>query len=316
MRTRLFITAFLALAFAPLARADGLPLSDVGAPATVGEAGNRYVAVATHRGTVVAHLGGVVYSSRLLPGNFTVPVVALDHTSAGLSQDRSTLVLITPRRSFPRLATTFAVLNAKNLRVRSKIVLRGDYSFDALSPDGSRMYLVHYESPTNPTLYEVRAYDLQAGHMLVEPVVDPTEVDEQMRGLPITRVTSADGRFAYTLYDGGGKTPFVHALDTVKGEARCIDLDMLAGNQNLYDLRLTLGGGGTQLAVMKGTQRVTAIDTRTYLPLARVAAPHGSSRAWLPIVALAALGTLALGAALLALRRYRERSLRTSPGPM
>ena len=317
MRTRLVISAFLVLAFVPLARADGLPLSDVGAPATVGEPGNRYVAVATPRGTVVEHLGSVVYSSRLLDGRFTVPVVALDRTSAGLSLDRSTLVLITPRRSFPRVRTTFMVLDAHNLRPRSKIVLRGDYSFDALSPDGSRMYLIHYESPRNPTLYEVRAYDLRTGRMLPQPVVDPTEADEQMRGYPITRVTSADGRFAYTLYDGAGKTPFVHALDTEQGKARCIDLDMLAGNRNLYALRFALEDGGSTLAVMDGARRLVAVDTRTYEPVAAVAPRHAASRSWPRIAGLSVLALLGVAAAFYGARRLvRDRSARgVRPGP-
>ena len=54
---------------------------------------------------------------------------------------------------------------------------------------------------------------------LPTPIVDKSEPDERMAGLPITRQTTADGRWAYTLYDGAGKEPFVHALDTVNGEA-------------------------------------------------------------------------------------------------
>ena len=46
-----------------------------------------------------------------------------------------------------------------------------------------------------------------------------------MRGQPLTRATSPDGRWAYTLYDGAGKEPFIHALDTSTRSARCIDLD-------------------------------------------------------------------------------------------
>ena len=60
----------------------------------------------------------------------------------------------------------------------------------------------------------MRAYDLVRGRLLHAPVVDPRETDEKMRGNPISRALSPDGRWAYTLYDGGGGTPFVHALDT------------------------------------------------------------------------------------------------------
>ena len=73
-----------------------------------------------------------------------------------------------------------------------------------------------------------------------------------MRGRPDLRATSPDGRWAYTLYDGNGKTPFVHALDTGRASARCIDLDALAGEKYLWDLRLTVGGGGRRLVVRNG----------------------------------------------------------------
>jgi hypothetical protein len=51
-----------------------------------------------------------------------------------------------------------------------------------------------------------RAYDLHAGGMLRKPIVDPTEPDEAMRGYPLTRATTENGRWEYTLYDGGAHT--------------------------------------------------------------------------------------------------------------
>jgi len=304
MRIRFLTVALVALALAPLAHADGLPLSDSGAPAIVRDSGGvRYMAVPTARGTVVTRFGdNVAFSSRLLDGRFTVPVVAMDGTAAGLSADRSTLVLIAPRRGFPRARTTFAVLDAGSLRSKTTVVLPGDFSFDALSPDGTRLYLVHYQSKKDPTEYEVRAYDLARDRLLPDPIVDPTEVDEQMRGYPITRATTPDGRYAYTLYDGAGKTPFVHALDTVNGEARCIDLDMLAGREDLYQLELGLGLGGTRLAVVSGSTQVTAVDTRTYLPTASVLTASASDGSPLRIAVLVVLVLFALGGVLFAFR--------------
>ena len=102
------------------------------------------------------------------------------------------------------------------------------------------------------------------GRLLREPIVDPSEPDEAMRGYPITRETSADGRWEYTLYDGGGSHPFVHALDTVGREALCIDLDALAGRPNLYDLRLGPGDGGGALVVRDDAAIVTTIDLATH----------------------------------------------------
>jgi hypothetical protein len=61
-----------------------------------------------------------------------------------------------------------------------------------------------------------------------------------MRGNPLTRTTSPGGRWAYTLYDGAGGTPFVHALDTSRRTAHCIDLPALRGSNDLWSLRFHL----------------------------------------------------------------------------
>ena len=70
MRTQFFLAALVALAIAPLARADGLPFADAGSPAVVGEddSGGRLVALPADRGTVVARIGSSVYASRFLRG--------------------------------------------------------------------------------------------------------------------------------------------------------------------------------------------------------------------------------------------------------
>jgi hypothetical protein len=157
------------------------------------------------------------------------------------------------------------VLDAEHLRVRAFVTLRGDFSFDAISPSGSWLYLVQYLSRRDPTRYAVRAYDVQAGRLVPGPIVDPTEPDERMGGYPLARAWSPDRRWAYTLYDGGGEEPFVHALDTSGRTARCIDLGALAGRNDLSGLRLGLRGGGATLAVRdaRGVP-VTLIDTRTF----------------------------------------------------
>ena len=82
-----------------------------------------------------------------------------------------------------------------------------------------------------------------------------------MRGSPLTRATSPDGRWAYTLYDGAGGTPFVHALDTSTRTARCIDLPTLARTSALWQLRFHLDRSGRTLTLANGRRPVLAIDT-------------------------------------------------------
>ncbi|MGH2995843.1 MAG: hypothetical protein ACRDM9_05970, partial [Gaiellaceae bacterium] len=257
-------------AVAAAARADGLPVVglDVGASGVATHDGSvRYVALKTGRDTLVARVnadGGDVLGSRLLRGRFTIPAVAYDGSAVGLAVDGHTLVLIQPRLSFPRAKTSFAILDAERLRLREVITLRGDFSFDAISPSGTWLYLVEYLSSRDPTRYLVRLYDLRAGRLLPEPVIDPREVGDVMRGSPITRAASPDGRWAYTLYDGAGEHPFVHALDTARRTARCIDLHGLMGYPNLYDLRLGSGDGGGTLTVRDDSEPLAVIDTRTF----------------------------------------------------
>ena len=212
----------------------------------------------------MARSGGRVLRSRLLRGTFTIPAVAYDRSASGLSADGRVLVLIQPRLAFPRARTSFAILDARTLRLRRVLQLQGDFSFDAISPSGDRIYLINYLSSRDPTKYAVRAYDLRASRLLPNPVVDPHEADEQMRGQPISRATSPDGRWAYTLYDGNGKTPFVHALDTSRGTARCIDLDALKGEKYLWDMRLAVRSGGKRLVVRNGLVPELVVNTRTF----------------------------------------------------
>jgi hypothetical protein len=321
MRTRLLIATLFVFVLAPLARADGLPIADSGAPAVIGgeDVNGRLVALPAKGGTVIARVGESVYVSRFLDGRYTVPVVALDHTASGLSTDGSTLILINPRRTFPRERTSFVVLDAKSLRARQQIVLDGDFSFDALSPDGTRMFLIHYLSRRDPTRYEVRALDVPSATLLPTPIVDKSEPDERMAGFPITRETTADGRWAYTLYDGAGEEPFVHALDTVDGEAHCIDLAMLAGRQDLYDLRLDLGPGEGGLAVVDGAERLAVIGTSDFQPVAaRTAALDALEAASPASWRLALLGggvVVALGGVLFLRGRLRGRA-RSSDGSL
>ena len=263
------LAAVAAGLLAATARADGLPVLgvDVGPTGVATRTGNaRYVTLPVGQQTLVARVdphGGRVLGSRLVGGSFTIPAVAYDGSAGGLSADGRTLVLIEPRQSFPRAETTFRILTTPWLRALRLVRLHGDFSFDAISPDGALMYLIEYTNPADPTRYLVRAYDVRAGRLLGRPIVDPRERNDKMRGSPLTRISSPDGRYAYTLYDGAGGTPFIHALDTSGSAARCIDLEALAGNNHLSQLRLQLGGNGHTLTVLDSRATIAVIDTFT-----------------------------------------------------
>ncbi len=297
---------FLALLPASAA-ADGLPAVGIDArPLSLPGGDVAYVTESDKHSTRLierARYGGPLREQRLR-GSLSIPAVAYDGSPSGLSADARTLVLISPRVRYPRKRTTFAIVDARRLAIRRRLVLEGDFSFDAISPDGRLMYLVKY-NPRDFGEYQVRAYDLRARRLLREPVVDPSEPDEEMYGVPVTRAASPDGRWAYTLYDSP-EHPFVHALDTSGLTAVCIDLDDLP---RAWGTTLALNGPHLDVVGRSGNVRAR-IDRRTHRvvkPSAPRSEDAGSS--WLPLAApTAALLLLAAGGRRLARRRAPARA--------
>ena len=263
------VAASLAAGGAEAGAAGGGPGTDVGRigiePAG---GGDRWVTLPIQGETVLARLdrnGRGVLWHRPLRGFHAITGVSLDGTPTGLSADGGTLVLQRGSSSRPR-RSLFTVVDARRMRVTGAIRLRGNFTLDAVSPDGRLVYFIEYTSRTDVTRYNVRVYDRRRGRLRPEPIVDRYEPDEVMRGLALTRATSADGRWEYTLYSGTGKhpEPFVHALDTVRAQARCIDLHGVEAVTDPGTMRLRLDAGGRELAVLRTNEPVAVVDTRSF----------------------------------------------------
>jgi len=269
MRKPLVLLALLALTAtaATGARADGSPYAPglvFGATGVRGPSGAlRYVSLATSRSTIVAAIrvrSGKVLRSGVLRGFYGVPIVAWDNSTAGVSGDGRTLALGAygpPPGS--RGSTQFVLLRTRTLQPIKRFALPGSWAFDAISPDGSRLYLIEYLAAGLNPRYRVRSVDARTGRLDPEVIVDRREAEVLMRGQPVTRRTSADGRWAYTLYARPGTGPFVHALDTVEGEAYCIDLPLELRQVEQMALRLRLGRDG--LEVHRGPATLAVVDT-------------------------------------------------------
>jgi hypothetical protein len=310
-------------ALAPAASADGLPVpfdggDNTGVASLDGDF--RYSTVAAGADTVAVKTStatGEIQRTVLLRGDYGVPLVAYDGTPSGLSADGETLALIRPRTRFPRQTTDFVFLDTERLRVRDELTLRGDFSFDTLSPDGRRMYLIRYVDPRDPTSYEVRVYDLQRERLLEERIVDPDEPAGAMFGLPQTRAVSPDGRWAYTLYSRTDHhAPFIHVLDTETGTALCIDLDGFSHNNNAYRLGLQPSADGATLGVIDRGEPIANVDLDSFkvneagapaAPAAEAAAADDGGPPWLAIGATAVLLALASGSLVVARRRRGRR---------
>lgn len=329
---RLPLVALLALtslvATPTAAPAKGLTASVQGA--TVKGLPYRYVALApnspfgmnstrpTEKFTIVGRIdkrGGRLGRWWYLPARYSIPAAAVDDTAGGLSADGSTLVLSRFSWIYPPRTTGLAIVHTKRRPYKpppgkgrspnliDKLSFPGSFSFDAISPNGSTIYLIQHLSPVFGGAYRVRALDAKSGKLLPQPIVDPEEPEERMDGVPISRATSPDGRWAYTLYSGyrsqrshadRAHEPFIHALDTVARRAVCIDLPQLEGRQDPFLLALGTDRGGRRLTVLnrrpaqEGSHALLTVDTHSFevdkpAPVATASSGIGP---WPPIVVL------------------------------
>ena len=171
------------------------------------------------------------------------------------------------------------------------------------------MYLIQYKHGRSGNLshYIVREYDLRTNRLLPGKIAarDEDENEPTMAGYPMTRTTSANGRWVFTLYQKPSGMPFIHALDTVAGVAHCIDLPWSKANHGAYNLGLSL----------RNDDRTLAVHWRSGRPLLNVAVGSwqiseagggGFPWAWMGSAIGGALALLAAGALLLWRRRNKE----------
>jgi hypothetical protein len=203
----------------------------------------RFVALGAGGNTVIAKINtadGSLRKSRSLKGSFGIPVLVYGQTGEGISRDGSFVVLQSTGVSS---TTRLQIVRTRNLAVRDSITLKGAFAYDALSPDGAKLYLIQHSSADDLQHYVVRAYDLAAHRLLPGRIADKTQQGWVMQGFPMTRTTSVDGRWVFTLYQNPGGYPFVHALDTVRAVAHCVGLPWKATDQSsLSQIAMSLHG--------------------------------------------------------------------------
>lgn len=266
----------------------------------------RFVAVPAAGGTRVTELrraGGAMLRVRRIAGRYGIPLVAYDGTTEQVPAT-SPVVAVAERTAaaLPR-HTGFVLLSTRDLHVVRRIRLAGAFAFDALSPDGTTMYLTRHASRAHLTRYTVRAYDIRTGRLLPGVIADSADHEWRMDGIPATRLQTPDGAWAYTLYQGGEDGAFIHALDTRTGTAHCIDIPHMAG-RDVMSMRLEGADAGRRLLVVSGAKAVAAVDTRTFAlmpprahqvrPAAGPSASGSSTDAWAIGVVLALLAAAGL----------------------
>jgi hypothetical protein len=275
MKRRLLLVVVFAVAAAGTAAVaasgDGGPSPGVaqGWDGVVAPDGSvRYVALPAKRSTAVAAVrvrGGRVVRFGSVRGSWGVPFVTWNGTTGGLSADGRALVLAQAARPGFGSASRFLLLDTRRLRPSATVTLRGAFSFDALSADARTLYLIEHVSAQDSSRYRVRAYDLAQGRLIRQAIVDKREGTSVMRGVPVARSSTSDGRWVYTLY-ASGHHPFVHALDTVGRRAVCIDLPWRGKQNVLWQTHLTLSRDDRRLVLRRRADGSTmmTIDTTTF----------------------------------------------------
>jgi hypothetical protein len=161
-----------------------------------------------------------IVTRSLLPSGRTAArtVLAGRYVLQGVSASAGRIVLA--RVGGPRGSTTLLVLDGRRWSVRHRQTLRGAYQVETFSPDGGRLFLVHWRANG----YDLQTLDLATRRLRPTPL-SADEDGEKMAGTAWAAVASRDGRWLLTLYlKPGAGSGFVHALDLRTGVGHCVDL--------------------------------------------------------------------------------------------
>jgi hypothetical protein len=235
----------------------------------------RYVTVPAAGWTTVEAIqrdGGKVFGMLNIKGTWGIPLVAYDGTTGGLLPDDRTLLLADANaRSYLRSQSRFTFVDVKKMQRLQTFTLRGDFSFDALSPDGHYLYLIEHTTAKDLTQYRVRAYDLKQQRLLRKIVADRRSWGTTMSGTAITRL-STNG-WAYTLYGGSSALPFIHALDTRHVSAVCINMPWKYQPEMMWSYRLRTDGEGNLVVRGPHGRALVTVDRQSFRVVSSVRNP-------------------------------------------
>ncbi len=197
-------------------------------------------------------------------GEYDLTYVDIDGKPGGLSPDGHWLVLSPAFTNAPASQPNrFAVLDTASSQPPRLVTLDNNFWFDAISNDGSALYLVERLSTANPASYQVRLYDLVQGKLLPDAIADKTDT-EVMSGYRLSSIASLDGKWLYSLYGRNSEGPFIHALNLTDRFAVCIDLPSQWRGEGEKELQWSLAmtaDGKTLYAVNAALGFVAQVDT-------------------------------------------------------
>jgi hypothetical protein len=213
-----------------------IPAGLVGGDLLVHQAGGRLVWYDASRGTRM----------------YAAALPSVEYSLAGVSQKGTRAVA----SSIVGTGTKVAIVSRGS---EQTIALPGkQWDFDALR--GNNLFLIKYLQLGG---YQVRLVHLGSGKLDPHPLKDPHE-SGTIWGSPFSRLSSADGRYVFTLYIGSNGGSMVHELDLKNATARCIDLPGTGNYGSATSTALVLSHDQRTLwAVSPGYGRAVGIDVRT-----------------------------------------------------
>ena len=125
-----------------------------------------------------------------MPGKFGVATLTVDGPGSGMFRDGKTFLL---QSTGLQPKTQFLLLRTDDLSKVGQFTLNGTFGFDALSPDGTMMYLIQHSTVQDIEHYVVRAYNLSTHTLLPNRIADKTQKSWVMQGWAVARTTSATG---------------------------------------------------------------------------------------------------------------------------
>ena len=194
--------------------------------------------------------------------------------------------------------SSFAIVDTSLVRLAAFAKVPGSFSYDAISDDGSSLYLIERMTPdaarqlpgvNSEYGYRVRVYDVPAAFLSETLVVDvklaaetnsnnaETRIDGIMTGIYQSSVPSRDGRWNFSFYYNPNRGPFIHVLHLDSRSAFCIlDLPIVSGG---YEKRLgwslALTSSGKTLYAVNGPLGLVSVIDATTLKVDRTATVTG-----------------------------------------
>lgn len=203
-------------------------------------------------------LSGETQDSMRLSGAYQLPMATHLGLPGGLSPSGRWLVV----QVTDPAATHMVVIDTRTLRVTDRFDLSGRFSFDAISDDGQRLYLIQNLDGKE---YYVRLYNVNSNLLDANIVVDKSDGNQAMAGLRLSGVAAPGGSMLFSMYVRDHDAPFIHALNLSASFAVCLDLTGPGYKQDKAAMQwvLAMNKDGSRLYAVNGASGTIAeVDSR------------------------------------------------------